>query len=526
MLLKWLSTLLNKSSNRELNAKLDALDRSQAIIEFNMDGTIITANQNFLDVLGYSLQEVQGKHHSIFVESTYAQSDEYKNFWQDLQNGEFQTAEYPRLTKQNEQIWIQATYNPIFKGGKPYKVVKFATDITKQKRKDADFLGQLQAISKSQAIIEFNMDGTIINANDNFLNALGYDLEEIRSQHHSLFVEPSVKESTEYKTFWHDLNLGKFQSAEFKRLGKGGREVWIQASYNPIFDLSGKAFKVVKYATDITERKLRDAYLHGQAKAISKSQAVIEFDMSGIILEANDNFLDTVGYELDEIQNQHHSIFVSDDEKNSSEYKHFWETLNRGEFQAAEYKRYGKNGKEIWIQASYNPIFDPSGKPFKVVKYATEITQDKLANANFNGQVEAINKSQAIIEFNMDGTIITANDNFLNAMGYTLQAIEGKHHRIFVEADYASSQDYNEFWEELNQGLFQTGEYKRLGQGGKSVWIQASYIKYATDITHRKIAIEKISHSLIELSKGNLNTLITDELGEDFDTVKNALNDN
>ncbi len=175
------------------------------------------------------------------------------------------------------------------------------------------------------------------------------------------------------------LNRGEYQAAEYKRIGKGGKEVWIQASYNPIMDLDGKPFKVVKYATDVTAQKLQNADYVGQIAAIGKSQAVIEFKMDGTVLNANENFLRALGYTLDEIKGRHHSMFVDEAYRQSYEYKEFWAALNRGEYQAAEYKRIGKGGKEVWIQASYNPIMDLNGKPFKVVKYATDTTPQKQA---------------------------------------------------------------------------------------------------------------------------------------------------
>ncbi|WP_428308095.1 methyl-accepting chemotaxis protein [Lacipirellula sp.] len=242
-----------------------------------------------------------------------------------------------------------------------------------------ELLGQINAINKVMAVIEFELDGTILTANENFLNGLGYGLDEIQGKHHRMFCDPAYAQTSEYRQFWDSLARGNFQAGEYKRFGKGGREIWIQASYNPIFDAAGKPFKVVKYATDVTAAKLQNADYQGQLAAIGKAQAVISFNLDGTVVEANDNFLACLGYSLDEIKGKHHRMFCEPTFAQSLEYRAFWEALNRGEYQAAEYKRLGKGGREIWIQASYNPILDLNGKPFKVVKYATDVTEQKHA---------------------------------------------------------------------------------------------------------------------------------------------------
>jgi methyl-accepting chemotaxis protein len=375
----------------EMRGKIEAIDKVQAVIEFNLDGTVITANENFLKTLGYRLEEIKGQHHSLFVEPAYRASAEYKQFWRDLNDGKYQAGEFKRVGKGGKEVWLQASYNPILDlDGKALKVVKFATDVTATKLQNADYQGQIAAIGKAQAVIEFNLDGTVITANENFLKTLGYRLEEIKGQHHSLFVEPAYRASVEYKQFWRDLNDGKYQAAEYKRIGKGGKEVWIQASYNPIFDLNGRPFKVVKFAIDVTATKLQNADYQGQIAAIGKAQAVIEFHLDGTIISANENFLKTLGYRLEEIKGQHHSLFVEPAYRASVEYKQFWRDLNDGKYQAGEYKRIGKGGKEVWIQGSYNPIFDLNDKPFKVVKFATDITGRKAMEANLQKTLAAV----------------------------------------------------------------------------------------------------------------------------------------
>ncbi|MFN8707453.1 MAG: methyl-accepting chemotaxis protein [Planctomyces sp.] len=370
--------LCDVTTLRDSEGQATAINRSQAVIEFNFDGTIRTANENFLKTVGYTLEEIRGKHHCMFVDSAYAASHEYRQFWAELNEGRYGSGEYKRFGKGGKEIWIQASYNPILDlNGRPFKVVKYATDVTATKLQSADYQGQLNAIGKSQAVIEFNMDGTIRAANENFLSTVGYTLEEICGKHHSMFVDSAYANSLMYRDFWARLNQGHFDSGEYKRIARGGREVWIQASYNPILDLNGKPFKVVKYATDVTAAKVRNADYEGQLAAIGKAQATIEFDLEGRIQTANDNFLNTLGYTLDEVRGRHHSMFVDPAYGNSSECRQFWADLKAGTYQSAQYKRIGKGGREIWIQASYNPIFDLNGKPYKVVKYATDITEAK-----------------------------------------------------------------------------------------------------------------------------------------------------
>ncbi len=248
----------------------------------------------------------------------------------------------------------------------------------------------IAAIGRSQATIEFGLDGTILTANAKFLEAMGYTLAEIQGKHHSMFVEPSYRDGQEYRAFWARLRAGSHETAEYKRIGKGGRMVWIQASYNPILDASGRPFKVIKFATDVTQQKLSNADYQGQIDAIGKSQAVIEFGLDGTILTANAKFLEAMGYTLAEVQGKHHSMFVSEAYRESDAYRDFWASLRRGEYQAAEYQRLGKGGREVWIQATYNPILGLDGKPFKVTKFATDITRQVSARSRVSAMLQSI----------------------------------------------------------------------------------------------------------------------------------------
>jgi len=248
---------------------IEALSRSQAVIQFDLSGNILTANENFCRALGYDLKEIVGKHHRIFCEASYAGSDEYRQFWARLGRGEYDSSSYKRLRKDGGEIWIQASYNPVFRGGKPYKVVKFATDITQAKMQATEDAAKLDAISRSQAVIEFTPTGEILHANENFCAALGYDLSEIRGKHHRMFCDQNYVQTPAYAEFWKSLAEGRFISNEFVRYGKGGREIWIQAAYNPIRDINGRVYKVVKFATDVTERMSAINALGGALKALA-----------------------------------------------------------------------------------------------------------------------------------------------------------------------------------------------------------------------------------------------------------------
>jgi methyl-accepting chemotaxis protein len=513
--------LKNSSSDKAL---ADALGRSQAVIEFGMDGTILTANDNFLKTLGYSLGEIQGKHHSMFVDPSERDSAAYRDFWAALKRGEYQAAEYKRIGKGGKEVWIQATYNPVLDGnGKPVKVVKFATDITARKIKSMEDAGQIAAIGRAQAVIAFEMNGNIVTANENFLKALGYALAEIQGKHHSMFVEQAERNSAAYREFWARLNRGENQSAEYKRIGKGGKEVWILASYNPVLDEKGKPFRVVKFATDVTSQKLSTADLAGQISAIGKSQAVIEFNMDGSIIGANQNFLKTVGYALDEIRGRHHSMFVDPVEREGAAYREFWAALNRGEYQAAEYKRIGKGAKEVWIQASYNPILDLNGKPFKVVKYATDTTAQvlvRMGNERVRGMMESVAAGAEELNASVreiSEAMTKSRDTATTAVG-RVEAADAQAKRLNEAAQAMSGivELIGNITGQINLlALNATIESARAGEAGRGFAVVASEVKNLA--TQAKQATDKIGQEI-----GNLNGISGDVVSA-LDSIKQAI---
>jgi methyl-accepting chemotaxis protein len=371
---------------------------------------------------------------------------------------------------------------------------------------DADLLtelqGQIAAINKSLAVIEFDINGNILSANDNFLRAMGYRLEEVVGQHHSMFVDAATRNSEDYRRFWQKLGRGEFDRGQYKRITKDGREVWIEASYNPILDSSGKPFKVVKYATDITQQVLTSAENRGQLQAVNRSQGVIEFDLNGNILNANENFLNVVGYRLEEIKGQHHGMFVDRDTRSSDEYRQFWEKLRRGEFDSGQYRRLGKGGREVWIQASYNPIFDTDGKPYKVVKYATDITQQ----VNLTQQMQtAVSRTQDVIKAAISGDLTRRIDTtdssgdvlkMSDAINSLLSTVSEMFSDVQVVIQGATEGDLAG---RVDAGS-KTGDLRKMSEAVNTLLESVSEI-----VTSVKGAAGEVLRGAEEISQGNLN---------------------
>lgn len=372
-------------------ARERAIDRELAVITFQPDGTILTTNARYANLVGYDEGELDGTSLLRLFEPKAAAEFGKGPMWTGLREGKTQRVTVKRIRKGGAHVWLESTYIPVLdESGTLSHIVNFAADVTEKTEAAQRTAAMVAAISRTSAVIEFTTDGTIVAANENFLSVMGYELQEIVGKHHRLFMPSGEAEKPAYAQFWQALGKGKFQAGDYLRVTKGGRDVWLQASYNPVFNAAGDLAGIVKFARDVTAEKRLALDAAGQIAALGRSQAVIEFDMTGKILRANENFCAVMGYGCDELPGRFHADLIASGERESPAYAAFWEALRRGEFQQGEFRRIAKSGAEVWIQATYNPILDASGKPFKVVKFATDVTARKKAVVDFQNAVAAL----------------------------------------------------------------------------------------------------------------------------------------
>ncbi|HOY69866.1 MAG TPA: methyl-accepting chemotaxis protein [Methylotenera sp.] len=364
----------------EFRALKAEINKARSVLEFDAKGKIIAINQNALKALGYSQSDIISEHHRVLVGSTESNRPEYEAFWENLQGGTTQTGKFKFKSKSGADVWFQGYYAPVINSKHQLiKVVSYLTDITAELTRAMILQGEDEALNQTFGVMECDMTGNITECNSIFMEPLGYKRDELVGHHVGILLPPEVGQSTEYKKMWEELNAGKSVTRQIRRISKDRKEYWFQSTYVPISDESGRPYKVVVYSYCITAEKMKIADYEGQLKAINKLQGVIQFDLTGKILDVNDNFAAVTGYSKQEIVGSHHSMFVDATYKSSSEYKAFWDKLGKGEPDGGVYKRIGKGGKEVWLQATYNPIFDANGKPYKVVKYATDITKSVIA---------------------------------------------------------------------------------------------------------------------------------------------------
>lgn len=403
---------------RHTKRRLDGILENQASVEFTANGQVISANQHFLDLMGYTEAEVKGASHALFVDTTYAQSSDYQDFWAALANGESQTAEFKRITKNGTPVWLQASYNPIVnRRGQTTRVIKLAQDTTARKLEDMNRASQINALHRAQAVVEFDMQGNILTANDNFLGVLGYTLDEVQGAHHRLFVPPEEQDQN-YAKFWRDLQSGEYQSAEFRRQHKDGQDIWIQANYNPILNLAGQPYKVVKFAIDLTDRVRERQKAERLSLVVNKTDtAVLLTDPDGRCEYVNDGFIHMTGYAESELLGRKPGHILQGAHTDPDTVERIRQQLQDRKPFTEEILNYTRDNKPYWISLSINPIFDEQQQLSKYVSVQTDITETKMRAGEDSTRLNAIWASFAAADWDVDGTLLHASSQLLSVLG-------------------------------------------------------------------------------------------------------------
>ncbi len=353
---------------------------------------------------------------------------------------------------------------------------------------------RLSALDRTTAVLECDLNGTILSANDEALELFGHTRASMLFQSHRILCREG-QDGVEAE-IWQRVSQGRVEAGEFLRQRGDGQPIWVRMSYIPIADSDGAAAKVIGFAADISAERSERNELEGQVAAMSDAHGVAEFNLKGELLSANDAFFDIFNYTWSEVLGRDHRILCDQNYADSKAYREFWAAVSEGEAAYGEFQRFGKNGAEVWVDGGYAPIVSAYGKPTKIFAFFRDITDAKKMAMDYTNKVHAIDRNQAIIEFDLEGRVKTANMNFLHVMGYTLGEITGQHHSMFCDTDYVRSQEYRDFWAQLQDGSIRTGRFHRVGKFGRDVWLQSTYaqlkdssgnlsgfVKYALDVT-------------------------------------------
>lgn len=495
--------LTNTASDQERddhNSESDviaAINQTQAVIEFSLDGTIRTANANFLSLMEYSLEEVQGKHHRIFVSPEDAQSFEYKKFWQDLGKGVAQTAQFRRITKSGKDVWIQASYTPILRAGKVDRIIKFATDVTDQVLQSASAASQINAIERAQAVIEFDLDGTIQRANKNFLSLMGYNAQEVEGKHHKIFVDPQEAKSPAYATFWQNLRDGQYQTAEFRRITKDGSSVWIHATYNPIRDPNGKVVKVIKFASDITEEyNKRGEFELMSMVANQTSNAVVITDTDRHILYVNNGFTDMFGYSIDEVAGKWIKDILVGPTTDAETVNRITAQLNSPKPFYDEIELRNRVGRSLWVSVTSNPTYNDEGKHTGFIGIIADINEVKSQALEYQARFDAISKSMLFADWDQDCRLQNIND-FLQVRSIPDSITQSALHNLHAVLGNDDIDKLRSIGVLNTEFEMDVGSANPLGFSATFATVQDSeghikkFIMYASDVTDKRQVVAK-----------------------------------
>ncbi|OKY27855.1 hypothetical protein BI291_07315 [Thalassotalea sp. PP2-459] len=489
-----------------------AINKCQAVIEFDLQGKIKNANNNFLTLMGYQKQEVINKHHSMFIDQETAQSSEYQQFWQQLRQGKSQTDQFKRITKSKKEVWIQASYTPIVHQNKVQRIIKFASDITEQVMRNASNQSQINAIHKAQAVIEFTLTGEIVDANENFLSLMGYQLSEIKGKHHRIFVDPNEANSSSYTQFWDSLRNGNIQTAEYQRFTKHNDPVWIHATYNPILDPSGNVIKIVKFASDISAQvEQRKEFSMLSVVANQTSNAVLITDKDRRIKYANEGFTQMLGYSEKEALGHTVRELITGNYTDESTLARITAELEAPNAFYDEIQVHDKYDNPSWVSVTSNPILDENNTHTGFMAILANIDKVKTTALEFETRFNVICQSLLFVEWDASKSLLSSNhllQKFANISKENERASLANLDTLINLDELTKLADDNTIIKEFDLAI--SGSNQMIGLAATFAVIKdvhgdiRKYVMFANDVSNRRQVVNKsedVTNGLI--SSGN-----------------------
>jgi len=492
----------NVTDLRIAQGQVAAINASMATCQYELDGAIVTANENFLKTLGYKIEEIVGRNYTMFLTDADRGSAETKDLWARLNRGESQTVESKRVARGGREIWFQSAYTAIMDdGGRPMKVVEFATDITEEvaKRREIAMLS-LVANETDNSVVITDADQKIEYVNHGFTKMTGYTFDDVKGKKPGDFLQGKHTDTETRRQIREALNRRQPVYCEILNYHKNGDSYWVSLAINPVLDKNGKLERFISIQSNVTETKEKALDSILRVKALSRAQAVIEFALDGTILTANDNFLRIFGYTLDELKGKHHGMFCEEAYRNSPDYREFWAKLNRGEDQGGEFKRLARGGREVWLQASYNPIPDLSGKPCRVIKYATDVTEQKNAAAELERKVNsALEFVQAASAGDLTRELAIHGDDPMGRVGSSLRTFVDNLRNSMKKMSF-SAQSVGAASEQLN------AISQQMAGNAEETATQATVVSAASEQVSKNVSVvaassEEMLASIREISK-------------------------
>ena len=495
-----------------------ALQSGLAMAEIDGEGHVVSATERMLEIYGFESDQVLGKPHASFCDPDMRKSPGYTGPWEKaLTEGEVQTFAFRHVTSEAKKFWMQVTLVPVVnEAGEVTKLLQIARDVTDDTISRLAMEARYNAIHKSVAMMEFDRGGKVSSSNEPMCEAFGVEEEDLIGRDHAGLCDTQFAQSHRHTDFWDKLIEGDAVPGRFPRIAPSGKKVWLRATYMPIVDNEGRVLSILLLASDSTkdyQRSLRDRL---KINALERIYSVAEIDLEGKMLECNDNFLSLTGMKPTDMMVSNHSMLCPTG-SNDHAGPEFWSTLLRERQTHGIMPRVSTNGEEIWINALYAVLNDDNGQAERVFLFAEDVTEDQQRRADLNGKWDAINKSQAVVEYDVDGRVLNANDGFLKLVGYSLREIVGQHHSMFCTPDHIQTESYREFWFDLGKGEKHAGRFHRIGRFDRDMYIQADYnpvadangqvvriVEYAVDVTEH-VTLERL---LAERSKEILEALV------------------